>query len=318
MGKFKFMERAALEVSKKMGLTGLKIKAKAPEILLGAGIVSMFGGVLSSVSAARQLDEILDEHNEELDAAKAEVVVDEEGKETVKDQKEINRQVRKVYSKTGRKVLKAFALTGALMALSTACFVGMHNIQAGRIAGLTSAYTGLKEAFEEYQRRNIELNGEENHQMCKYGWKEMDEVDENGNRVVKKKVAKDIRDLEEDGSVSAGHCVWGRSCPSFTGDHTYDSMILVNAQRHIEDLVKIRGWAIENDARDALQLPRTTEGMINGWVRGFGEAPSFGIEDPVNQLFNDGHEYHSVVLTFNTQGNVFHLLNAIKSGSKEV
>lgn len=315
----KTIAKVALEVSKRMGMTGLRIKAKSPEILLVCGIATMVGAVVSAIVKNGEATKVLEEHEEELEAAKAEVVEDEDGTQKEKDQKEINREVRKTYFRTLGKLTKVYGVTFILMGISTACFIGMHNIQAGRIATLSAAYEGVKQAFDEYQQRNIELNGEENHRMCKYGYKEVDEVDEDGKTVGKKKVANkpdDIEKLKQDGTYDYSYALWGRSCSSFTGDRNLDRITLTNCYNYMCDLVKARGWAIENDARDYLKLPRTPAGMINGWVRGFGEEPSLGIDSAENYEFVNGYRYNSVLLTFNTQGNVFYLLEQINKGRK--
>ena len=75
--------------------------------------------------------------------------------------------------------------------------------------------------------------------------------------------------------------------------------------------MKARGWAIENDIRDYLGLPRTAAGMINGWVKGFGEEPILDIDPVENYEFVRGFHYDNILISLNTQGNVFHLLEML-------
>ena len=308
-------------ITNHVGMANLKIRNASPEIFLGLGIVTMVGAVVAGAMAARNHDDIVADHNDRLTAAKAETVikVDEESSEeveVVREQKEINAAVRKCYVETGFAFVKNYALTGALMGLSTFCFCEMHNIQAGRIAGLTGAYTGLQEYIKRYEDNNIKLNGEESHRMCKYGFKEVEVEEEdpdNGEKYkTTKKVAKDASDLAAEGIDSTFHDQFAefsrQTTPSYTGRADMDLMHLQNAQNYIIDRMNAFGFATVNDARAELNLPPTEEGINEGWVRGCGPDPDFGFEDPVNNRCLAGYPNEPWLLEFNIHGNLNWLL----------
>lgn len=320
--------------SKALGMTGLKIKERSPELLLGLGLITMAGAVVSGILAAKHHDEVMDDHFERIASAKAEYLYPEDYdpenpdcdvEPVKKTDKEISKQVRREYCRTAAAMCKLYVPTVSLMALSAACFIGMHNIQAGRIAGLSGAYTGLKEAFEQYQKRNIELNGEENHRMCKYGYKEIEVEEEdpdNGEKyTVKKKVpleASEIAEKElEHGTFHDNFATYCRQTSTmYKGRGLYDIMDLDNAERYIQDIVNSRGWAIVNEARIGLGMAPTVEGMVEGWVRG-GEPVSFGHHDPVNQKALDGFVDQPIELEFNVHGNVYTLLRRMEEKQLE-
>ncbi len=308
-------------ISNTIGMTQLKLKNASPEIFLGLGLITMTGAVVSGIVAARNHDDILTDHEDRLAAAKAEVIVTEkEDEETgeivevevVRDKKEISKAVRKCYLETGFAFVKNYAITGALMGVSAGCFCEMHNIQAGRIAGLTGAYTGLQEYIKRYEDNNIKLNGEESHRMCKYGFKEVEveEEDPDTGEVVKekKKVPKEAGDYtsEEIKNVFHDHFVEFSRQTSYryTGRADLDRMNIENARDHIRDLVHSRGWAVVNDFLDALGIERTTEGINEGWVRFHGPEPDCNLEDAVNNRFLAGYNEESVLLELNVHGNV--------------
>lgn len=336
-------------ISNKLGVAGFKLKEKSPEILLVCGIVTMGGAVVTAAIAARKHDEILDQHLTELENAKATVVtvetssdvqndgeIDGEAKTEevrVRDEKEIKKSVRQVYIRTGIRFVKLYSPTVALMSVSTACFIGMKNIQAGRIAGLSGAYTGLKTAFDEYQQRNIELNGEENHKMCKYGYKEIEVEEEdpdNGEKyTVKKKVPLDAHEVAEkvNGAGAVGDdlscaddvnktafnqngwvIIFDKHSVLFTGENNDDRNNLMRAQDWVINWVNSRGWVVLNDVYDLLKLPRTIEGTRLGWVRGMGPTPSFGMNSTINKSFINGHQYDEVILELNVHGDVATLI----------
>ena len=146
MGFKEMISNVGNGLKEKTSMMVLKTKAASPELLLVGGLICMGGAVVTGIMASRKHDQIMDEHMTELEEAKAEIIlpeaadsedVVEEREAVVVDQKEINRKVRRVYCRTAAKMVKLYAPTVGLMALSAACFIGMHNIQAGRIAGLS-------------------------------------------------------------------------------------------------------------------------------------------------------------------------------------
>lgn len=314
------------KVSNAAGLTGLKIKSASPEILLVGGLVCMTGAIVTGIIASRKHDKVIDEHNEELEIAKATMVVDEEkGEVAVKDDKQIAREVRHVYCRTAVKMVKLYAPTAALMALSTACFIGMHNIQASRITGLSGAYTGLKEAFESYQKRNIELNGQDNHYMCKYGWHEEEVEDPETGEIKKIKVKNGPNDLiPQDDKNAPGDFgnhwldpdyVFNRATSTrYAGNSQLDLEFLDGVERAMQNTFWARGWLVVNDILDALGMERTTEGMYLGWVKGCGSEPTLGHRNPfgMNTRVLAGYHNEPIFLEMNVHGNVYQMLTQIE------
>lgn len=336
MGFKEMFSNIGSNLKEKAGMAELKIKAASPEILLVGGLVCMAGAVVTAVIASRKHDEIMDEHMERLEEAKASVIlpeaVDEEDdpeerEAVVVDQKEINRNVRRVYCRTAAKMVKLYAPTVGLMALSAACFIGMHNIQAGRIAGLSGAYATLKETFDQYQARNIELNGEDNHKLCKYGWHEEEEVAEDGT-VTKKKVMNTPADLEKQAEDKKAmglepfhdqDFIFSRSTSgSYRGNPALDQMFLEAVEKNCRVVLEAKGFLTVNDVLDALGMERTVEGMYQGWVKGYGPELSIGWNDPFNNRFLAGYPNEPVSLSFNIHGNIVYILNKLEAEREAV
>ena len=329
-------------VSKRLGTKGLTIKKHIPKVLLIAGIGLEVGALVSAVIAANKAEELAEDHNERLAMAKAEYIISEEPIEDVdgsdvqnengetiegegatvkyhevqvkRTPKEIKRGVRRCYGLTLWKGVKIFGLTALLLGLSTACFIGMHNIQAGEIVGLSGAYTGLKTAFDEYQKRNIELKGEEHHRMCKYGYKEVEERSEDpdtGEEVIeKKRVVNDASDVIK---MDTGRqlAVFSKSTSAyFKGVYGYDMDTINLATSAIYNRLHTFGWAVENDGFDAVGMPRTVEGARLGWVVGCGPEPDFGVEScGYNTDMLRGRPYTELILDMNVHGDVYALMN---------
>ena len=318
-----------LGASKLMGMKGLKLKEASPEILLGLGIITMTGAVVSGIMAARHHDEIIDDHNERLEEAKAEYLYPEDYDEENpnpnvepirRTEKEISRDVRREYCRTAAAMCRLYLPTMAFMAASTAFFIWMHNIQAGRIAGLSGVCAGLREYISQYEQRNIELNGEESHRMCKYGYKEIEieeEDPDNGEKYkVKKKVplqgeeAIEARDLK----VYHDHLYWFTRQTSYIykGRGMYDYHVLQIIERDLNDLLVTRGWVLVNDALIAMGMQPTLEGMVEGWVRGKGDRISLGLDAPENERPRNGYSNEPFFITLNVHGNAYGILKELE------
>lgn len=336
MGFKEMISNVGSNLKEKAGMAELKIKAASPEILLVSGLALMAGAVVTAVIASRKHDEIMDEHMESLEEAKASVILPEAADEEdnpeereaiVVDQKEINRKVRRVYCRTAAKMVKLYAPTIGLMALSAACFIGMHNIQAGRYAAMSGAYASIKEAFDQYQARNIELNGEDNHKLCKYGWHEEEVTNEDGT-VEKKKVMNTPADLEKQAEDKKAmglepfhdqDFIFSRNTSgSYRGNPALDQMFLEAVEKNCRVVLESKGFLTVNDVLDALGMERTVEGMYQGWVKGCGPELSIGWHDPFNNRFLAGYPNEPVSLSFNIHGNVVYILNKLEAEREAV
>ena len=293
------------------GKVSFNVKQHSPEILLVTGIVTFGGTIVTAIIASRKHNELMMDHEVRLEDAKLETLVpvdydedevdeDESGIHYEVDEKARRSAVTKVYLETGLSFVKLYSPVVALGCVSMASFIGMHNIQAGRFAGLLGAFNGLKEASERYQQRNIELNGEENHKMCLNGWKEevVKEEDENGNVYEEvKKVP-----LEVPGSSASwcnevfefcapelvdgrGNCFKGT--PSFTGYPHEDKIYIEAQQRFLQDKLDAGYPVLLNDCLDALKMDRTVMGMVIGWLPGRGDKIIFDMSDPDNEDFHN-------------------------------
>ena len=312
--KFEFLKKIGNSIANSTGPARLKVKAVSPEILLGLGIATMTGAVVSAVVAGRKNDKILDEHFVKLEDAKTTSLVTEDGTEVVKTPEQVKREVRHVYLGTAGSFVKNYALTAGFMTASVGCFVGMHNIQAGRIAGLTTAYTGLREYISRYESNNIKLNGQESHELCKYGFKKVQEQDEDGYTVEKTVMKK-----PEDNYRNHPYMVVLDSTNSGLNDNpSTDILMLKNVEDRLRMKVADQGWATVNDVLEMLGAERMTSGMVMGWIKG-GNTPMIGWDASVNNLLLANHyDYGDVVLEFNIDGNVYDLLKKREKAQKEL
>lgn len=284
-----------------LGFLGLDLYTHIPEILLGTGIVSMGGALVASGVASRKLDEIMEDHNLRVAAAKAPVVVKEDGTQVARTEKEIRGAVVKEYGKTTLKVSKNYAVMGTLTAISLASFGGMYRFQAVTIDGLAASYMGLKAVSDHYMKKNIELNGMDSHLQCLGVAKQVDVVDEKGEVVGKKLVPIEPEDGDFDGSWfdSDEWIIFG------PGDKEFDerggarnAFVIDRVQEYVTDLYYRRGYVSLNDVREKFgkqiiymhnktAVEETNRGMRLGWANtGKDAAPLLDYNSEDVKLFN--------------------------------
>jgi hypothetical protein len=128
MSKFSF-KKIVLDLQKAM------VK-HSPEILTGLGITGFFTATGLAIAAT----------------PKAMVLIDDKKKE-----ENVESLPKKEVVKT---CWKCYIPTAAMTVASTACLIGAHSVQAGRVAALTAAYKMSENAFAEYKENVIEAIGE--------------------------------------------------------------------------------------------------------------------------------------------------------------
>lgn len=303
----------------KMGVTGLKIREKSPEILLGISIVSMVGAVVTSVIAARKQDDIWDNHLTRVEEAKLkefEVEVtkkDENGNEykttetVVRTDKEIKTAVCKEYMKTGVQEAKVWGPTALLMGVNALSTIKMHGTMGDRISGLSSELMATKAAYDFYQKNNIALNGEENHNMCKYGYKDVSVQDEDGFTETKRvmKTPKDWK--EEENPCIESFFLINKDNSGLSGFANTDILMLQAAENEIKRKINTRGWAVWNDYFDLVKMPRTQSGMVMGWIKG-GKEVKTGWNSSANNRCLAGYNNEDWTIELNCDGDISHLL----------
>ena len=321
------------KITNTAGLNGLAIREHLPEVYGVAGGVCLFGAVVTAVIAGRKHDKVLEDHVARVEAAKADYILPEEKVDpetgeiiepvssneakVAKSEKEVKKAVAHEYRVTLFEFIKIYGPTTSCVALCAFFFLKMHNTQAKTISGVTGAYTGLQEYIKAYENRNIELNGEESHKMCKYGYKEIEveEEDPDNGEVykVKKKVPKEAADIVKEAESECTeldifhdqfHTFGRQTATMYKGVPVYDLMTLDCAESYLNDLLEIRGWVVVNDALDQLGMERTDEGRDEGWVKGCGERISLGHRDSINNAAMSGKPNEVYILDFNIHGNV--------------
>lgn len=291
-----------------------KLQKHSPEILVVAGVVGTVASAIMACKATTKLNSILEESKETIDKIH-EVAADESmaDKYTPEDAK---KDLTITYVQTGIKLVKLYAPSIALGALSIGCILSSNNILRKRNVALAAAYATVDKSFKEYRGRVIEKFGEAIDRELKYNIKEqkVEETVTDPETGKEKKVKKIIQVSDIDGYSEYAR-FFDDGCKGWEKDAEMNLMFLRAQQQYANDLLRARGRLFLNEVYRMLGIPETKAGQVVGWVYD-PENPmgdnyvDFGIYDinkPRNRDFVNGYE-RTILLDFNVDGNIWELM----------
>lgn len=309
----------------KLGAIGGKIKGFAhaiksgakhhsPEILMAVGTVGVVTTTVVACVQTRKLDDVLTEHEENLDRIKA---LREKSAE-VGEPSNYGKETVMVYTNTTFKIARLYALPLTLGAASLFCFFGAHRILKKRVLALAAAYNTLDAGFKQYRGRVADRFGEEVEKQIRHGitTKEVEEtvVDENGEE----KTVKNTYEVA-DGGESPYQRYFTRHNPHW--DRSPDTMrFFFNSEMGaMNNLLKARahtnpfhvGIVTWNEVLERLgfDIPSDGSGLVVGWM--YDADQPYGdnyIEFDVKPCFvpgENGKLEQAYSIDFNVDGNIY-------------
>ena len=303
-----------------------KVKNASPEILVGAGIISIVAGTVLACKATLKADAVLDAHTNKMFAI-------EEAKEkfpdSYSDRDELQDKVT-TYAQTGVGFAKLYWPSAVLMAGGVVCLLSAHGIMKQRNAALAAAYAVIDKAFKGYRGRVVDELGKDkdHHFMYDTEYKTITEetVGEDGK---KKKVKKEIQVTKTnhgDPSMYARYYEKQeyRDDGTYTGSSqwcktpTYNASTLVLKSKVLNDQFRAHGYMFLNDVYDQLGFPRTQAGQVVGWIWNGDGDNYISLGEYVDKLIDPNtpaaeaqymHDHdESVLLDFNVDGVILDLL----------
>lgn len=311
--KNNWLSKISASASKYAARTELKIRKNSPEILLGVGIAGFVGTVVLACKATLRADEVVEYHQkkmEDIHEAKRIVEADPEG-ELEYDENLYHQDIAIQYMKTTGKMIKLYAPSIALGALSLACILASRNIMHKRYLGVVAAYNGVSAAFEEYRKRVRDEYGENMDRHFRYGTTYDTITEVTTNEEGKKEKTKVTTENIDPGSITATDTTsrfFDSSNPNWDKNPSFSMMFLRGRQNYFNDLLHTRGHVFLNEVYDELGFPHTPEGAVLGWIEGEGDdCIDFGLydldKDKVRRFVNGLDNV--ILLEFNHDGVIW-------------
>lgn len=299
-----------------------RIKQHSPEILMGLGIV---GTVTSAIMACREtlkVSNVIDEAKKNVDA----VHTATELPDVDYTEEDATKDLTIIYAQTGVKLIKLYAPSVILGALSITSIVSGHKILKTRNLALAAAYTTLEKGFKKYRSNVVERFGEAVDKELKYNTKikEIETVNEKGKK--KKEKVEEI-DTDYVSQYSPYARFFDELSRDYRKDAEYNLMFLRRVQDWANEKLRARvvydkktgkvkkpGYVFLNEVYDDLDIPRSKAGQIVGWVYNPDNNPvgdnyiDFGIYNSNSHRFVNGVE-KGILLDFNVDGPIDYILD---------
>lgn len=315
---------------------------KAPEILVGLGIVSIGAGVFFACKATLKIkdkkEEIKEEFEETVETAKSDMEEIDDGVENsvelkdgstytaqdgAKDKALVYKQTAGKMIKTSFKVAKEYAPAVGFLVTGIALVLFSHKILRDRNAALLTAYTALDSAFKVYRQRVIAKGGKELDAEFLYGTK---------TEVTEKTVTNPETGLEEKimetttvpdyplGSPYARIFDKANSVNYEDADSNnwYNEVRLRQSEKWANDMLNAKGYLFLNEVYEHLGFEPSQEGQFVGWLKGTENGGDgyvdfnidLNVRDP---RFKDLIEHYGhgpgrrrkIVLDFNVDGVIY-------------
>lgn len=244
--------------------TSLKIRKHSPEILLGAGIVSLIGAAVVACTETPTARAIVDEAKSDL--SKVKTCVDDPNVEYSEETHKKDLVI--IYSRTAINLVKTYGPALLLGIAGTASILASHGIMKKRNLALTAAYAAAMKDLKDYRDRVVKRFGENVDKQLRFGTesKEIEEttVDENGEVKTEKKVT-DVMECPSADFSEFARCFDEKS--RYYKKNAEMNLYFLRAIEHqANDKLILQGHMFLNELYDMLDIPRTQIGQTVGWI----------------------------------------------------
>lgn len=301
-------------IGKALNKTKFELKKHSPEILIIGGAIGVVTSAIMACRATTKLSKVMDEHKTTIKqihtVANHPEALPENRTYTKEDAK---KDVVITYTKTGLNLVKLYAPSVILGALSLTCMITSNNILRNRNAAIAAAYAAVDKGFKNYRKNVVERFGEEVDKELKYNIKakQFEEVEttEDGK---KKKVKRTVDVTGLDGYSEYAR-FYDDGCEGWQKDAEHNLWFLRQQQNFANEKLKAQGYLFLNDVYDMLGIPRSKAGQVIGWVYdeknpnhigdNYVDFGIYNINREVNRDFVNGYE-RVILLDFNVDGYI--------------
>lgn len=236
--------------------SALKIQKHSPQILFYGGLVGVVATTIMASRATLKAQPVIQNHRANR------VSLEAQASNGAIDKQRFTEGVVEQYTASAIGLTKLYAPTLLVGAVSIAALTKSHQQLTSRNTALTVAYTGLFKTFEKYRGRVREQLGVDQDQKFMHGevLTEVEYADKNG-----KVTTKEIAEVDPLSAASLSH-YFDAGTNSWCKDPGYNQSFLDNQQRWANILLQKQGHLFLNEVYDLLQIPKTRDGNILGWV----------------------------------------------------
>ena len=303
--------------------SSLFLKAHAPEILVGSGIVGFGVTVVGACKATSKAHDILDDK----EAAMTDLeYMNGHGDLTPDEYEEVTRKINRTAKK---RLVKAYLPVATTGVVSVILVLGGYRMINGRLVKTAAAYKILEDGFGRYRDNVRNEFGEET------DWRMLNSVkperleaaneEREANRDVEadKKRKKKQHDRRRTAHQEIYSQIFDQYSDRWRRSWTPDQVFsyLRQKQREANDMLRIRKHLFVNEVYDLLGMDRTEAGAVCGWILTKNNPDSFvdfGLDDipeeKLRQILSaERNEDVSIRLHFNPDGLIYNLIDKMRA-----
>lgn len=300
-------------IKRVLSSAGRTLKNISPEIAIVGGTVGLITAAVLACKETPKAMKVVDEHKNKIDVVEKALETGEtEAGETYSEEDAKHDKVM-IFVQDGLQLIKVYAPSIILAALSVASVFAGGKIFRNRITALTGAYALLENNFKSYRDGVIEKFGKDIDKELRYKTKdevvEVTSKDENGKE---KTELKNVKTTKYDGYSDYAR-IFDEYNKNWRKDGPRNLMFLEHQQLYANDRLRSEHVLFLNDVYVALGFPRTPEGQLVGWVWDPDDDTidckvDFGIEhilkdkDKFEEIMYD--QERSFLLDFNCDGRI--------------
>lgn len=283
-----------------------KLKKKAPEIWLGAGIILFVTDTVLAVKAGTKLKETVQPKYEEISHYKEEAFkfdATTEAEELKYYKERINATQRDLFKDLAGLLAPVVLVNGA----GCFCFFKCYKTLKDWNMGLVVAYNAVLDAYTAYRTNNVALNGDKTDQLALIGGKNHQINDPETNEMIDAIICpnRSVADLY-------GRIFSEETSSIFNPSWKKNPQYILNALRIIEataeDKRQRTGKCALADALIALGMATEAYTFVHGWDK---TPVSFGLdkysEETIHQFMKG--VFASIRLEFNCDGLIIDAIN---------
>lgn len=291
----------------------LSTKKHSPEILIVAGVVGAVTSAVMACKATTKASKVIEQAKKDIDDIH-DVANNPEKYEVAYSEEDTKQDLTIVYAKTAVELVKLYAPSVALGALSLTAMISSNQILRKRNIALAGAYKAVDKAFKDYRGRVVERFGKELDQELRYNIKakQIEEkiVNEDGTEST---VTKTVNVVDDNSVLGSQYSFFfDETSANWSKDPEYNKMFLMKQQSYFNDRLKRKGHLFLNEVLDGLGIDRTRAGAVVGWRYDENDPDcdcfvDFGIMNvhrEASRRFVNGYE-KSVMLDFNVDGVIY-------------
>lgn len=293
-----------MSIREKFENAKLHVEESSPTILTAIGCVAVVGSAVLAVrQGLKHHNEVIDNHREMINAVNLchdnpDVYEKRMGEKYTEE--DYRKDLAISYAQTAGLFIKTYGPSLAMMAVGIGCICKGHSIMLGRTAALSSALNALQAAWN---KRN-EAEKVERRAVAQHNTVEAPETNAVNNSIKNIVSKKNVFNSPYSRTFDSSSRNWEPS-------RDYQLLFLKTQQNMANDLLRTRGHVFLNEVYDMLDLPRSPEGALVGWVKSPDNGDGFvdfNLSDPRNFPEDPDFIAGTWKLDFNVDGVIYNLI----------